>query len=434
VLVPHEPDDDPRVAWVRQLCEEVSATREIAAMWATTKPTREIRGSTYLERVDVGQIASTTSRRLFRRAVRLQQRPSVAATGARRAGEAPPAASKSRFHEQAATAGWFASTWAYYLTIVDALYRRARAESVRPDVILCHDLYALMAGVALKRLWGSRIVYDSHEYWPQADLLHEPWQERLLTRLERRLVRSADEIVTVSPPLARHMECVYGRRRVWAVPNAAPLPAAWHAQARPPHQPVRFLFQGQAAAGRGLELLVDAWSRLDEDAVLLLRYRDSPFARELARRAAPAIARGAIAPRPPVGEAELVDAAAEADVGVIPYVGPNLNHVFASPNKLSQYMQAGLALLVAQDMAYAAEIVRTNGCGATYDPRDPASLAAAVRRMTTDGDELVAKKRASLDAVERGFHWDALAGPYREALQRALNVRSAPRREGQLVQ
>src|SRR3546814_5848658 len=48
---------------------------------------------------------------------------------------------------------------------------------------------------------------------------------------------------------------------------------------------------------------------------------------------------------PSISESQLVSAARAADVGVIPYNPVFPNHVMACPNKLDQYMQAGIAIL-----------------------------------------------------------------------------------------
>ena len=48
---------------------------------------------------------------------------------------------------------------------------------------------------------------------------------------------------------------------------------------------------------------------------------------------------------PPVCEGLLIAAAAEADIGVIPYKPTIINFRYCCPNKLSEYMQAGLPLM-----------------------------------------------------------------------------------------
>jgi glycosyltransferase involved in cell wall biosynthesis len=315
----------------------------------------------------------------------------------------------------------FSSAWMFYLTLVDALWRRARAESIAPALVVSHDLYGLMAGVRVKKQFGTRLLYDSHEFWPQADLLGSRWQERLNTRLERRLVQATDGVITVSPPLARHLERLYGLDGVLSVPNATPLEHTLPVRREiATNGKVVFLLQGQVAQGRGIDRLLRAWDTLDEPrAVLWIRAHKNSYLSLLKERFGAAIERGSVAIKEPVPESRLVEAAAEADVGVIPYIGPNLNHVYACPNKLSQYMQAGLPVLAASDMKYVAELLAKNKCGTAYDPDDPASLHARVKELVADAGLRASLSQAARRTTETSFNWAVVSRPY-EALVREL--------------
>jgi hypothetical protein len=50
-----------------------------------------------------------------------------------------------------------------------------------------------------------------------------------------------------------------------------------------------------------------------------------------------------------IDESELVTAAAEFDVGLVPYTPTGLNYSNCCPNKLSQYMAAGLPILAVEN-------------------------------------------------------------------------------------
>src|SRR5262249_54112750 len=46
------------------------------------------------------------------------------------------------------------------------LWAYAVDHDLKPDIVYCHDLWTLQAGVMLKRRWGAKLIYDSHEYYP----------------------------------------------------------------------------------------------------------------------------------------------------------------------------------------------------------------------------------------------------------------------------
>lgn len=416
VLVPHEPELDPRIEWSVRLCRAIATTDVIATTWWSTKPTHEFDGTVAIERVDATTYAS---RRVLRASAvlgRLELRRAARKFTARQ-GRAPQSDSRgARFFHHLGAAYRFVAAWSYYSIIVSALYRRARAVSIPPTLILCHDLYALIPAARLKRRFGCALVYDSHEYFPESDLLAPRWQRRLVRRIEGHFIRSADAVVAVSPPLADEMRRRYGVRRVIAVPNAEPRPSEPRApKIRSNPLPVRFLLQGQASPGRGFERLFELWGALDhEQAVLQVRCPDGDYPAELRQRFADLIASGRIEWLDAVPEGRLVDAASAADVGVIPYVGPSLNHLYASPNKLSQYMQAGLAVL-SNDLPYLASLLDRFECGVTYRAEAGEEEFAAVVERLLDPVELARLQRNALAATSE-FNWETVSTPYAETL------------------
>lgn len=416
VLVPHEPDLDPRIAWSLGLCRTIGPTDVIATTWWTKKPAREFDGTVAVERIDATTYASQTVLRASALFGRLELRDPAREFTARQGMLPPSRRLRARFRHQLGATYRFVAAWSYYSIVVSALFRRARAVSIPPTLILCHDLYALIAAARLKKRFGCALVYDSHEYFPESDLLAPRWQRRLVAILERTFIRRADAVVAVSPPLAEEMRRRYRIARVVAVPNAEPLPERRRSpRARQATEPVRFLLQGQATPGRGFERLFELWSALDDErAVLQVRCPDGEYPAQLRERFADLLSSGRAEWLTAVPEDQLVDAAAEADVGVIPYVGPSLNHLYASPNKLSQYMQAGLAVF-ANDLPYIASLLDRFDCGVTYRAEgDEVGFAAAVERLF-DPAELSRLQLNALSATSE-FNWQTVSAPYAAAL------------------
>ena len=193
--------------------------------------------------------------------------------------------------------------------------------------------------------------------------------------------------------------------RTFAVPNAAPLKLPRTPScSRPIGSPVTFLVQGVACPGRGFEALLDGWTQLnDPRARLWLRCPEGDFLTHLRNRYANLIQNGTMEILPPVGSEELIEAATGADVGIIPYparVGEwkvNYNHLYCCPNKLSEYMQAGLAIL-STNTRFVSGCLQKYECGLTYDSEQPATLLDAIRRLT---DEPQLLQRLKVNA----FHW-----------------------------
>lgn len=433
LLVPHEPDLDPRIQWVAGLCASIGRTDVFGAVPDEDRlrfrgtPEREYAEGIYVERIRIPVYASKMSKALCaivgclsigayvapflrlrtRRSSGASQVPNGGATAWRSWTVVGAAGRLSRF----------VRTWASHLRLVSALYRRARAMSVVPRVMICHDWMALAAAVRIKKRMQCPIIYDSHEFWPDADLLACTWERRFMAFVEGRLIRNADAVITVSPQLARHLERQYGLTRVISVPNAEPRGGSLTRRGKPAGTPVRFLFQGRVTRGRGIETMLDEWAGVaDARGVLYVRCPESEYFSELCARYRPLIERGRLVVLEPVGEKELIAAASFADVGIIPYAGTNPNLVYCCPNKLSQYMQAGLAIL-SNNLEYVAQVLRQHRCGLVYDAREPQSFARAVRRFLDHSDELEKMKALALHAAQTEFNWEVQSAPYRDLVQ-----------------
>lgn len=98
----------------------------------------------------------------------------------------------------------------------------------------------------------------------------------------------------------------------------------------------------------------------------------------------------------PVDESELVDAAARFHVGLIPYEPHGANHQHCCPNKMSQYMAAGLPML-ANETSYVGEVIRRADAGLVVDFRDRQALARAVNLLASDP---VARERFARNSAD----------------------------------
>lgn len=434
MLVPHEPDADPRVRWVMQLCDEIGPTDVIGvSAWNTggahsNKPLREAEGNIYVERIDLHEYAS---KRLKAWAM-FTSFLSVGGTIRRylerkRHGPIPDAAN---VNGREACLSWvqridhrigawcrFRSVWAAYGLIIGALYRRARSSSIIPRVIVCHDVFALAAAIRLKPLFRCSVLYDAHELWPEADLLAQKWERNAMAVYEGRLIRQADAVVTVTPQIAGHLERQYRISNVICAPNATPNePDQSGDELGPASLPMKCLFQGQVTWRRGLEELLGAWQEISPNqAVLYLRCPENEYLSYLKTKFDQIIREGRVLLLQPVREEELVAAARASHVGVIPYVGPNLNHVYCCPNKLSQYMQAGLAIL-SNRLAFVSDVIARHQCGLTYDADKPTTLVEAVQFLADNPAVLLAMRRKAVEAARVDFNWEHQSAAYKQAI------------------
>ena len=400
VLVPHEPTLDPRVHYTAaSLARRYSVTVLATVQKTEERPEENQPQAAYsTERIPYRKDLGAFRMALFFFALWLRTGPG------RRSGRATSEGSVLRGLRSAL------SVLRFTFQASDLLYRRAMGRTGAPAVIYCHDLYCLQAGVMLKRRWGARLVYDSHEYYPYRHLA--PGFTGLIHAYEAVLVREVDVYITVSQQLAGELERVYGAGPVHAIPNVEPLPD--------PGLPVptsempgladgrlTILYQGMFAEGRGLEEVLREWTGVDGTRVaLFLRGPRNEWSEQLERLAEELGLLGkSIYFLPPVLEKDLIAAAKEADVGLIPYKGDLPSYRFACPNKLSQYLHAGLAIL-ANRIPYVEQVVARGQAGLCYDVDEPGSFARTVEGLTSDRPSVERFRRNAVGFARSEYNWE----------------------------
>jgi glycosyltransferase involved in cell wall biosynthesis len=400
VLAPHEPTLDPRVHYTAaSLARRYSVTVLATVQETEERPDENRPQAAYsTERIPYRKDMGALRMALFFFALWLRTGPG------RRSGRASSEGSALRGLRSAL------SVLRFTFQASDLLYRRAMGGAGAPAVIYCHDLYCLQAGVMLKRRWGARLVYDSHEYYPYRHLA--PGFTGMIRAYEAVLVREVDVYITVSPQLAGELERVYGVGPVHAIPNVEPLPD--------PGLPVptsemsgladgrlTILYQGTFAEGRGLDEVLREWAGVDGTRVaLFLRGPRNEWSERLERLAEELGLLGkSVYFLPPVLEKDLIAAAQEADVGLIPYKGDRPSYRFACPNKLSQYLHAGLAIL-ANRIPYVEQVVARGQAGLCYDVDEPGAFARAVEALIADRPGTERFRRNALGFAGSEYNWD----------------------------
>ena len=307
------------------------------------------------------------------------------------------------------------------------LARRLRA--LRPTVLHAHDTNALVPVALTARRLGIPYVYDAHDLWLGRPRRERGWLYFRLSQLyygvvERRLIPRAAATLTVSPPIVGHLRRLYRLPVVHLVPNypeAGTPPARRELRDLPggervdPAKPV-VLYLGGLMAGRGLDQLTDAIALVSEAQLVMLG--DGAEAGRLLERAAASGASVLILPPVPP---ELVEAyASSATVGVSPIVPSCLNYRYSLPNKLFQYMAAGIPV-VASDFRQVREVVEGSGSGIVVDTTRPEAIARGIRRVLADPAEAAAMGARGRAAVEQRFNWEVSAAVLRNAYEHLGN-------------
>lgn len=298
-----------------------------------------------------------------------------------------------------------------YDTMPVQRWLRERLPVGEHDVVLANDADTVPLAVGLRPRRG--VHADLHEYAPRQNEESLPW--RLVVApyyrwLVRTWVTRVDSVTTVSPGLAEAYRREFGVE-AGLVMNAPPLADL---APGPVGDPVRLVHAGNGVPER-LETMLAAMELVRSGATLDLYLIDqgTGYVPSLRERFAGS---DRVRVHDPVATDEVVATLHGYDVGV--YVLPpiSFNFAHALPNKLFDFVQARLGVVVGPSPDMAA-VVREHDLGVVTPDFTPAAFASAVDALTVEG---VAGMKAAADAAARVLCAERQVGAWREAVEAIL--------------
>ena len=288
------------------------------------------------------------------------------------------------------------------LVVRTARLARGTATAGSVDIVHANDRDTLPAGWLVARRKRARLVYDAHELYSAFEQHPPRLATAVLTALERALARRVDAVVTVSDALAEELTNVLRlRRRPLVVANAPELRAR-----EPAHGdgPLRAVYQGAFGPGRYPEDFLDA---LAEAPGVTLAIRVVGVDADTLRAD---VERRGLAERvtvlAPVAPDELVGALDGCDVGLIVDRPRTRNSELSFPNRLFDYLMAGLAVVTSR-LGAVSSFVEAENVGVVFAPGKPSELAARLRELDADRPRLAELQRRARDLAVSRFNAEA---------------------------
>jgi glycosyltransferase involved in cell wall biosynthesis len=275
------------------------------------------------------------------------------------------------------------------------------------DLLVSNDLDTLLPNFLISRLKGLPLVYDSHEYFTGvAELQTRPFIKWIWKLIEKKIFPYLHNIITVSDSIAAQYEVEYGKRPV-TVRNCS-----LKADEIVPYSKkdlgvksddLLIILQGTGInIDRGSEELIEALGRLE--GISLLIVGSGNIIDTLKNN----VLRSGLSVRvkfiPKVSWREMMRYTRSADAGVSLDKETCINHRFSLPNKLFDYLSAGIPV-IASDLPEMSRLIKEYGFGITIRQVSPDSIAESISFLRKNPDKLAALKRSAVEASKH-LNWD----------------------------
>jgi glycosyltransferase involved in cell wall biosynthesis len=234
------------------------------------------------------------------------------------------------------------------------------------------------------------LIYDSHEYFTETpELVNRPFVQGTWKLLERAIVPRLDEMITVNESIARLFSEKYGIK-VHVVRNIPPRLPSGEIQSKAamglPDGKHLLVMQGSGInIQRGAEELVEAMRFVDKSVLLIIGGGD--VLPVLKRMVADYKLEEKVLFFPRMPFHQLMQYTRLADLGFTLDKNTNINYRFSLPNKLFDFIQAGVPV-VASRLPEVMKIVDEYQIGTYIDQHDPTHIAAVINRSLADTSEM----------------------------------------------
>jgi len=292
--------------------------------------------------------------------------------------------------------------------IVGSFLLLRRAIKVDKEFYHFHDPELIPAGIILKIL-GKKVIYDIHEDLPR-QILDKHWVPKslrlplssIIERFENISVKSFDKLVCATPHIAKRFSVIH--KNVVTINNYPSLKEiSLHSRTRNSYDalPIRLVYIGAITEHRGIINILDSIKEIN----CVLELGGSFESEELHKLCLSHESWSKVNYHGYVGRKEFYKILEKSHIGLVIF-HPISNHIDAMPNKLFEFMSAGLPV-ICSDFPLWKDLVESNNVGTCVNPKENSEIESSITMYSVSQDLIQQHGREGSRLVQDEFNWES---------------------------
>ncbi|MGB5156416.1 glycosyltransferase [Desulfobacterium sp. N47] len=315
----------------------------------------------------------------------------------------------------------FRKIYFFYLNRVYLNNTLKKALSLKYDIYHCHDFETLEIGYRVKKILPIKIAYDAHELWLEnrnylstnfiLSLLRKCLKQVNILK-ERIWIKDVDLVITVNQSLAQYLSDFYNIKKPVILRNLPDQIKITNngnkfRQELNIHENTNIvLYQGALLSGRGIENLIKAFENINNNTILvfmgygalydyvknisqLIEFNDKIFLKDA------------------VSPSDLLGYTCGADLGVSLIENTCKSYYYSSPNKVWEYIAAGVPILVS-DFPEMRQSAIDEQMGYTVDPASPEDISKKINSIfdKKNYSDYLMRKNNCIEKTISQYNWE----------------------------
>ncbi|MCG1035824.1 glycosyltransferase [Polaribacter sargassicola] len=249
----------------------------------------------------------------------------------------------------------------------------------KKDILLSNDLDTLLPNYLLHKIQQTKLVYDSHELFPEIpELINKPSVKKFWNTIEKLILPKIKNNYTVCKSIANYYQDKYNSnfKTILNLPTKKVIEKSEFPFDKKQQKVI--LYQGAVNIGRGLELMIDTIPYLKN--CILVIIGDGDVFLDLKKLVAIKKLEEKVYFLGKIPSQKLHHFTTLADLGISIEEDLGLNYKFALPNKIFDYIQAEIPILVS-DLPEMKRIAIDYNVGEVVKSRKPKDLANQIEKL-----------------------------------------------------